>query len=314
MGSLLLIQTSQRGLEADQKVIAAHGCYAMTATTALTAQNTQGVIDIHVTPSNFVVKQIDACIDDVGVDVVKIGMFSGLYRLFAIDLFLIHFGRHARFGRDGSCSRRIITTAQGRIDRRRSCRLHLSNLHAKLTVQVCVSTSGHQLLPQDAIKTLREEMLPLATILTPNIPEASSLLEDAGQPRPNIKSVDDLIAVAKAVRELGPKYVLLKGGHLPFTRDGRVSSGDAENHKVIDVLEGGGEVMIVESDYIRSKNTHGTGCSLACTASFSLTPGMLADVYSGNRFEPRARQDDSQCRASSMSLRRSRHQDEQRYW
>lgn len=62
-----------RGLEADQKVIAAHGCYAMTATTALTAQNTLGVVDIHNTPSHFVKKQIDACIDDIGVDVVKTG-------------------------------------------------------------------------------------------------------------------------------------------------------------------------------------------------------------------------------------------------
>ena len=68
-----------RGLEADQKVIAAHGCYAMTATTALTAQNTLGVVDIHYTPSAFVKKQIDACISDVGVDVVKTGI-QFLYR------------------------------------------------------------------------------------------------------------------------------------------------------------------------------------------------------------------------------------------
>ena len=75
--SIILIRCS--GLEADQKVIAAHGCYAMTATTALTAQNTQGVLDIFQTPSQFVKKQIDACIDDIGVDVVKTGMFRLAY-------------------------------------------------------------------------------------------------------------------------------------------------------------------------------------------------------------------------------------------
>ena len=71
--SLALLIVSYSGLEADQKVIAAHGCYAMTATTALTAQNTKGVVDIHYTPALFVKKQINACIEDIGVDVVKIG-------------------------------------------------------------------------------------------------------------------------------------------------------------------------------------------------------------------------------------------------
>lgn len=72
--TFILTDVNRSGLEADQKVIAAHQCYAMTATTALTAQNTQGVVAIHHTPPDFVVKQIDACIDDIGVDVVKIGM------------------------------------------------------------------------------------------------------------------------------------------------------------------------------------------------------------------------------------------------
>lgn len=111
---------------------------------------------------------------------------------------------------------------------------------------------------------MREELLPIATILTPNIPEAISILEDAGRSKPEIRSVDDLVTVAQAVRELGPKYVLLKGGHLPFTKNGFVSTVDADHHKVIDVLVGEGTATILESGYIKSKNTHGTGCSLAC--------------------------------------------------
>ena len=81
------------GLEADQKVIAAHGCYAMTATTALTAQNTQGVYDIHHTPSAFVGKQIDACIDDIGVDVVKTGRSITGYSIMKLFITMVHFSQ-----------------------------------------------------------------------------------------------------------------------------------------------------------------------------------------------------------------------------
>jgi len=81
--------------------------------------------------------------------------------------------------------------------------------------------------------------------------------------------VNDLIAVAKAVLTLGPKYVLLKGGHCPFTKDDQVSTDDLSNYKVVDILVGEDEQMIIESDYIKSRNTHGTGCSLACMLTFS---------------------------------------------
>jgi len=160
-----------------------------------------------------------------------------------------------------------------------------------LFLQVCVSTSGHQLLPQEAIKTLREELIPISTIVTPNTPEALSLLNDAGRPGIEIKSVDDLLIVARAVRELGPRYVLLKGGHLPFTKDGKVSSCDSDHHKVVDVLVGENETMIVESGYIKSKNTHGTGCSLACTIySFTIPGAHLLSHTSRHSVESCARQ------------------------
>ena len=132
-------------------------------------------------------------------------------------------------------------------------------------MQVIVATSGARLLPHGAVKTLIEELLPLTTILTPNIPEAQLLLNSAGIHSSEIRTLDDLVAMAKAVRNLGPQYVLLKGGHLPLTKDRVVPTKDEEKHVVVDILYDGESITLFESDFIVSKNTHGTGCSLACT-------------------------------------------------
>ena len=217
----------------------------MTATTALTAQNTQGVSAIHHVPSDFVEKQIDACINDIGVDVVKIGMLASAKTVDAV----------------ASALRR----------------------HGSPTVvldPVMVSTSGAQLLPNDAIVNLRTQMLPLTTILTPNIPEAKLLLENGGLEVPEIKTVDDIVDIAKRLCSLGPQYVLVKGGHLPLTKDGRISTQEADHNIVVDVLyEDIHNTIIYETDYLPSKNTHGTGCSLACKHRFVLSlpssPGIV---------------------------------------
>lgn len=128
-----------------------------------------------------------------------------------------------------------------------------------------VATSGAQLLPLAAVRALVEELLPLTTILTPNIPEAQLLLSFAGVPANDIRTMDDLVAIAKAVQTLGPQYVLLKGGHLPLTRNRLVPTKDTEKQVVVDILYDGENTTVFESDFIISKNTHGTGCSLACT-------------------------------------------------
>lgn len=128
-----------------------------------------------------------------------------------------------------------------------------------------VSTSGAQLLPQDAVNILKDELLPHTTILTPNIPEARLLLSSSGQALREPSTIDDLIEMAKNVQRLGPRYVLLKGGHLPLSKDRIVSNGKAEKHLVVDILFGKDVTLVLESPYIESKNTHGTGCSLACT-------------------------------------------------
>ncbi|KAH7400565.1 Phosphomethylpyrimidine kinase-domain-containing protein [Phaeosphaeria sp. MPI-PUGE-AT-0046c] len=227
------------GLEADQKVIAAHGCYAMTATTALTAQNTLGVQDIHHTPPTFLQKQIDAVCEDIEVDVVKTGMLASAD---AIEVVAEALQRH-----------NITTTV---ID------------------PVMVSTSGSQLLPQQAVSTLINRLLPLTTILTPNLPEAILLLESAGVEVSDPTSVEDIVAMAHKIQGLGPRWVLLKGGHLPLTRGRVVSKDESENEVVLNVLVGEGGLNIMESKYLKSNNTHGTGCSLASAIACNLASGM----------------------------------------
>jgi len=127
-----------------------------------------------------------------------------------------------------------------------------------------VATTGAQLLPHDAVQTLISELLPVTTILTPNISEAQLLAKEAGKPFDDIGSLNEMKQVAESIASLGPKYVLLKGGHLPLSKDGTVANGEADRHVVVNVLHGEGQTWVFESDYIESRNTHGTGCSLAC--------------------------------------------------
>lgn len=127
-----------------------------------------------------------------------------------------------------------------------------------------VATSGAQLLPEPAISALRQDLLPLTTVLTPNLPEATLILKNAGLDAATPRSIADLTKMAGDLRALGPRYVLLKGGHLPLTKDRVVSQHDAEQHLIVDVLLGVDETYVFESEYIESRNTHGTGCSLAC--------------------------------------------------
>lgn len=209
----------------------------MTATTALTAQNTQRVSGIHYVPSDFVVKQIDACINDIGVDVIKIGMLASASTVDAVA--------------------------------------HALKKHGKPTTvvdPVMVATSGAQLLPNEAVHNLRMNLLPLTTILTPNIPEARLLLQNAGLEAPEINSLDDIVNIAKDVQSLGPRYVLVKGGHIPLTKDLTISKEKADRHAIVNVLYDGREATIYQTDYLSSKNTHGTGCSLACKLSLKSMP------------------------------------------
>jgi hydroxymethylpyrimidine/phosphomethylpyrimidine kinase len=153
-----------------------------------------------------------------------------------------------------------------------------------------VSTSGAQLLPNADAKTLRMKLLPLATVLTPNIPEAKLLLKVDGTSNYEddfeINNVLDLEEMARRVRALGPEWVLLKGGHVPFTKDLKVaeSTTAAEDKRVVDILCGPGSIIRIESRFQDSTSTHGTGCTLACKfrrplSSLSTSTVKVRSVY-----------------------------------
>jgi hydroxymethylpyrimidine/phosphomethylpyrimidine kinase len=142
---------------------------------------------------------------------------------------------------------------------------------------VMVATTGAELLPSSALRELRERLLPRATVLTPNIPEARLLLADAGLsellPDDGAISVADLEAAGEALLSLGPQWVLVKGGHAPLRRgDLSAATTDAERELVVDVLCGKDGAVRIETQYQASRNTHGTGCSLACRFFSSLHP------------------------------------------
>jgi hydroxymethylpyrimidine/phosphomethylpyrimidine kinase / thiaminase len=131
-----------------------------------------------------------------------------------------------------------------------------------------ISTSGHDLIPSDAIETLITTLLPKTFLLTPNIPEALRLMNIALDDCP--KTLKGLEELAKAVQQLGPKWVLLKGGHSPLNESGSVATTESDSSLVIDILTNGTEMHHFKSPYIPTLNTHGTGCSLASAIAANL--------------------------------------------
>lgn len=238
------------GLEADQKVLSAHGVYAQTVTTALTAQNTLGVTDVHITPTQFLAKQIDACLSDIGCDVVKIGMLAS------------------------------AATVQTVADKLTEWKANGSSGAGRVVLDpVMVSTSGAQLLPGDAVRGMLDRLVKDVEVVTPNIPEAILMLKEGGDD--DVRSptdIDSLRALVTMFHEkLKPKAVLLKGGHVPLTHNGeKLVKADTERDRdlvVYDILFDGKEFHEISSKYIESRNTHGTGCSLASAIAANLARG-----------------------------------------
>lgn len=267
----------------------------MTATTALTAQNTQGVYDIHQVPPVFLGKQIDACFEDIGVDVVKTGMLASTETIRVVAERLAAFRSHPHPCQNENDDEKKEENGGLRV----------------VLDPVMIATTGAALLPSSALRELRESLFPLATVVTPNVPEARLLLTDAresgmagmgdgaggGSSWP-VQSVDDLERMARSLLSLGseahetkgPQWVVVKGGHTPFRRvDLKLANTREEKEVVVDVLvgrreDGGGETVVrIETQWMESRNTHGTGCSLACESafhlSFSSVRGMLILIY-----------------------------------
>lgn len=209
------------GIQADIKAISATGSYACSVITAITAQNTQGVNGILPIPLEMVEQQLDAVFSDLNVQAVKIGMLadSDIIRLVAAKI------RHYQ---------------------------------PKFLVidPVMVATSGDVLLQQHAITTLKTELLPLADIITPNLPEAAAL---TGLDIP--QSLADMQAMIGALRDINPHAVLLKGGHLEQSSDST------------DLLILATDVIELTTPRINTNNTHGTGCTLSAAIASYLAQG-----------------------------------------
>ncbi|GIL79240.1 hypothetical protein Vretifemale_8627 [Volvox reticuliferus] len=233
------------GIQADVKTLMARGVFAMTALTALTAQNTHGVSAVHAVPPEFLMQQIDAVLSDLGADAIKTGMLPNAEAVHVVADRIRHYRSGAAAAAPPSS-----TSPHGFLP---------------LVVDpVLVSTSGHSLAEGGVAAALLRDLLPLATVATPNIPEAEALL--ACGP---ITSIGDM---RRAARELQVKTrcgaVLIKGGHMKPT-------GTADDPAdVVDILYDGEQLHELRGAWIHTGNTHGTGCTLASAIAAELAKGL----------------------------------------
>jgi hydroxymethylpyrimidine/phosphomethylpyrimidine kinase len=208
------------GIQADLKTFAAFGVYGASVVTALTAQNTRGVTGIHLVPADFVTAQIDAVFSDLAVNAVKIGMVAQVATIDAIVAGLTQW----------------------------------SPKHVVLD-PVMVATSGDRLLATDAVEALRTKLIPRASLITPNLPEAAALLDE-----PVALSEAAIESQGKRLLALGCPAVLIKGGH-------------GQGTESIDYLIGGDGIIALAAPRIATRNTHGTGCSLSSAIAAGLAKG-----------------------------------------
>lgn len=205
------------GIQADLKTFSALGCYGMTILTALPVQNTCGVKKCYNLPVSAIEEQLETIFEDIAPDSIKIGM------LFSADIIEVI----ARFLKENAKSIPIVLDP------------------------VMIAKSGDRLLLEDAILALKEKMFPLSTIVTPNLPEAFTLVGES----------DCMETTAQKLIKLGSKSILLKGGHLP----------SAESNDFF--LDNKGHRLWLKHKRIDSKNTHGTGCTLSAAIAANLAKG-----------------------------------------
>lgn len=220
------------GIQADLKTFMAFGTHGMSAITAVTAQNTVGVQAAHALSVGLIKAQIQSVAEDIGVDAVKTGMLSG-----------------------SEIVRAVAESVEA---------YSLPNL---VVDPVMIAKSGDPLLAEEARLTIRDELLPLATVITPNLHEASALLDA------EIATIADMEDAARELHHLGCSWVVVKGGHL---------TGD----EAVDVIYDGEKIFREEAPYIQSKNTHGTGCTFSSAIAANLAKGYdpLESIRIAKRF------------------------------
>lgn len=207
------------GIQADLKTFSAHGVFGMSVITAVTAQNTQGVFAVQEIMPEVIAAQMDAIFDDIEVDAVKIGMVSNVKAIEVIAAKLCQYG-----------AQNIVVDP------------------------VMISTSGYHLLRCEAERVLFNSLLPLADLVTPNIPEAEVMI---GR---KIEILGEMEQAAQQILTMGAKHVLIKGGHLV---------GDAT-----DILYDGKSCTHLAAKRITTKNTHGTGCTLSSAIAANIALGF----------------------------------------
>lgn len=214
------------GIQADLRTFAAFGVHGTTALTSVTAQNTRGVTQLEALSADLVEAQIRAVVDDFTVLAVKTGLLASANII----------ERVAELAREGLLAHLVVDP-------------------------VMIATSGDALLASGGVRAYRETLLPLAEVVTPNIPEAAAL---AGLDVEDLHDHDDLLALATNLRQLGPNFVLLKGGHALRG----VTPDDA-----VDILVGPEGVTLFSAERVDTRNDHGTGCSLSAALCAGLALG-----------------------------------------
>ena len=218
------------GIQADLKTFSALGCYGMSAITALTAQNTTGVFGIHPVPPGFVAEQMEAVLMDIGADAVKIGM---LYSTELVEAVAAQLKKHA-------------------VD--------------KIVLDpVMVAQSGDRLLQDDAVDAVRDLLMPLATVVTPNLPEAEVLLDR------RLEKADQMASAARAMAAFGCRSILIKAGHM--------EAGDCTDLLYLPVE---GRVVHLTGDRVDTGNNHGTGCTLSSAIAAYLARGLDIEAAVAN--------------------------------
>lgn len=231
------------GIQADIKTFSSLGVYATSAITALTAQNTVGVQGVNEIPADFVAAQINSICSDIDIKATKLGMLANA---------------------------EIVTQVCKSIDE--------FSLQPLVLDPVMVAQSGDRLLSASAVNSIKQDLIPRATIITPNLHEAAVLLDS---------SMEDILSdpddALKQLLALGPQAVLLKGGH---AHDLVAGEGDAEQQEVVDYFATSSGVTLYKKQLVPTANTHGSGCTLAAaiTAYLALGEDLTTAVASANKF------------------------------